>query len=146
MRSNVAPSAPTMIESVPFAAASRVRATGASANAMPRAANRAASSRASATGAVLRSTTHAPALSTGRISAPTAATSAPPGSERKTISDSRASAVTDGAARTPLAREAPPALGIAVERRDGLTAFRREIAAHRLAHDAEADEPELPGH
>ena len=92
-----------MIESVPFIAASRVRATGASANSIPRAAQRAARSRASPTGAVLRSTMQAPLGRRGRSVPQTAATSGPPGSDRNTTSASPPSVSIDCAARTPSA-------------------------------------------
>ena len=104
MRANTFSFAPTITESVPSTAAWRVRATGASANWMPRAEKRAARSRAMLTGVVDRSTTRPPGLRcVSRLPAPrhTACTCGPPGNERNTMSACSATSRTDSAGATP---------------------------------------------
>ena len=86
-----------MIDSSPRAAASRVRATGASANRMPLAVSRAPISRVSATEEVLVSTTHWPGLRCGSSAATTLAIALPSGSDSRIRSASAAIRATDAA-------------------------------------------------
>ena len=89
-----------MIESSPFAAASRVRATGASAKKMPLAVRRAPISRVSATEEVLVSTTHWPGFRCGSNAATTPAIAFPSGSDIR-IRSARSAICSSVAAVTP---------------------------------------------
>ena len=87
-----------------LSAASRVRATGASAKCTPRAAKRSCSSRVSVTGEVLRSTTVLPERRNSiRLPGPAQMrfSSSPPGSERNTMLQRSASARMFSTAITP---------------------------------------------
>jgi hypothetical protein len=103
-RANTFSLAPTIASSVPSLAASRVRATGESANWMPRAEKRASSSRARFAGVVERSTTQLPGRRwVSRLPDPkhTACTCCPPGSDRNTMSARSATSRIESAGITP---------------------------------------------
>src|SRR5262245_7234175 len=107
--------APTIMLSVPAAAASRVRATGASENSIPAAASRTPTARASATLVVLRSTTISPRLPLAAMPAlpkQTSLTCCPLGRERKTMSDAAATSAMEPAARAPEAATSRSAAGL----------------------------------
>ena len=142
MRANTFSVAPTMTDSVPSAAAWRVRATGASANWMPRARSARSGRAPGCTGVVERSTTRPPGFRcVSRLPAPrqTAFTCEPPGSDRKTMSACSATSRDRLGRRHAGLVHLRERLQIAVEGAHLLARLGREVAAHRRAHHAQAD-------
>src|SRR5215831_5941831 len=132
-----------MMLSVPAAAASRVRATGASENSIPAAASPTPTTRASATLVVLRSTTISPRLPVPAIpSLPkqTSLTCLPPGSRKKDDVGGRGH-FCDGMGRSSaLSSIVAHHSQVEVEGVHRSRVLPDHVAAHRRTHNAEADE------
>src|SRR6185437_15926278 len=132
IRAKSAADAPTMMLSRPCCAASRVRATGASANSMPASARRDASVRVSATGEVPQSTTmrvRPPAVAMPPGPRQTSSTCRPLGSDRKMSSARAASSAIDAQVTTPAAASRSSG-----SRRRSMAWTLRPALRARLAH------------